>query len=435
MITLSADITVIGAGPVGCVAVLAYARRGAKVMLLEARPRNTKRLTGEWLHPPGLRILQDLGVSLSYESVNYATGIGFVVFADDGNEPIQLDYPDGAIGLSCEHNFILATLRNAVVDCVGIDFITDARVTLIQGQQLTFQHHQQGEATILTEGIIGADGRSSIACKALGIPHQPKPVSYMAGVLLEDVELPFEGFGHVFLGGIGPALVYRIGDNRVRMCLDVPLDFPKKSAHLHLWDAYSPILSSQLLEAFRQALERDRVQWVVNQYSSRTHYGRPGLALIGDATGYFHPITATGMTIGFMDVKCLARSKSFKNYQYQRKLGTYVPEMLAMTLYEVFCRNDESAVAIRRAIYQMWRQEPQECDRTMNLLSGAQTNILHFGKSFFKGLAIAVKSVFKDNVSVANCQQIIPSLVALSLWLRLPIVIALSRFYKHRKEA
>ena len=88
--------------------------------------------------------------------------------------------------------------------------------------------------------------------------------------------------------------------------------------------------------------------------------------------------------IGFMDVECLVRSKSFGNYQYQRKFGTYVPEMLAMTLHEVFCRNDESAVAIRRAIYQMWRQEPQECVRTMNLLSGAQTNVLHFSESFLK---------------------------------------------------
>ena len=430
MTTLFPDIVVIGAGSVGCVTALAYARTGAKVTLLEARPNNTERLAGEWLHPPSLQILKDLGVSLSCESINYATGLGFVVFTDDGNEPIQLNYPSGAIGLSCEHNLILATLRKAVVDFVDIDFITNALVTQIQGQQLTFQHYK-GETTIIAKGIVGADGRSSLARKALGIPHKPKLVSYMAGVLLEDVELPFEGYGHVLLGGLGPTLVYRIGDNRVRMCLDVPLDFPKKSANL--WDAYSPILPSQLLGAFGKALEKNRVQWVANRYSSRTDYGRPGLALVGDATGYFHPITASGMTIGFMDVECLIRSKSFENYQCQRKFQTYVPEMLAMTLHELFRRDDESAVAIRRAIYQMWRQEPHECDRTMNLLSGAQTNVLHFGKSFLKGLAIAVKFVFKDNVSTSRWRHLILSLVALSLWLRSPIVIALSRFYKHKR--
>ena len=431
MITLSFDVAVIGAGPVGCVTALAYARSGAKVMLLEARPHNRGRLSGEWLHPPSLQILEDLGVSLPYESINYATGIGFVVFADDDNEPIRLNYPNGAIGLSCEHNLILSILRKAVVDCVDIDFITNALVTQIQGQQLTFRHYQQGETTIFVKEIVGADGRSSIACKALGIPHKPKLVSYMAGVLLEDVELPFEGYGHVLLGGLGPILVYRIADNYVRVCLDVPLNFQKKC--VDLLDDYTAILPSQLQGAFRKALEKNRVQRVANQYSPRTHYGRPGLTLVGDAAGYFHPITATGMTIGFMDAVCLVRSKSFENYQCQRKFQTYVPEMLAMTLRKVFCRNDESAVAIRRAIYQMWRQEPQECDRTMNLLSGAQTNILHFSKSFLKGLAIAVKFVLKDNVSAGKWRHLILSLIALSLWLRSPIVIALSRFCKYRR--
>ena len=427
MTTSSPELTVIGAGPVGCVTALTYARSGAKVTLLEARPHNTKRLAGEWLHPPALQILKDLNVSLSYESVSYATGIGFVVFADDGNEPIQLRYPKDARGLSCEHDLILSTLRKAVVNCADIDFV-NAKVTQIQGQQLTFQHQQQEETTILAEGIVGADGRFSMVCQALGIPHQPEIVSYMAGVLLEDVELPFEGFGHVFLGGLGPILVYRIGDNKVRMCLDVPQNFPKKLTYL--WNAYSPILPLPLLEAFRKALLQNRVQWVANQYSPRTHYGRPGLALVGDAAGYFHPITATGMTIGFMDAECLVRSQSFQNYQRQRKFGTYVPEMLAMTLHEVFYRNDKSAVAIRRAIYKMWRQEPKECDRTMNLLSGAQTNILHFCESFFKGLAITIKYTFKDNMSVDKWQYIAPSLIALSLWLRLPIFCTLFRFYK-----
>jgi 2-polyprenyl-6-methoxyphenol hydroxylase-like FAD-dependent oxidoreductase len=379
-----------------------------------------------------LQILENLGVSLSYKSINYSTGMGFVVFADDGNEPIQLDYPNGAMGFSCEHHLIVSTLRKAVVDCAGIDFITNALVTQIRGQQLTFQHYQQGETTILTEMIVGADGRSSLARKALGIPHKPKLVSRMAWVLLEDVELPFEGFGHVFLGGLGPTLVYRIGDNRVRMCIDVPPNFAKKSANL--WDAYNPILPLQLLGAFRKTLENNRVQWVANRYSSRTCYGCPGIVLVGDAAGYFHPITATGMTIGFMDAECLVRSKSFKDYQRQRNFGTYVPEMLAMTLHQVFCRDDESAVAIRRAIYQMWRQEPQECVRTMNLLSGAQTNILHFGESFLKGLAIAVKFILKDNLSAGKWRHLIQSLAALSLWLRSPTVIALSRFYKHQKH-
>ncbi len=48
------DVGVIGGGPVGCVAALEFARRGASVLLLEANPRASQRLAGEWLHPPAL---------------------------------------------------------------------------------------------------------------------------------------------------------------------------------------------------------------------------------------------------------------------------------------------------------------------------------------------------------------------------------------------
>ena len=427
--TLYPDVAVIGAGPVGCVTAVALAHRGAKVMLLEAQPQKKKRLAGEWLHPPSLKVLERLGILLAFETVNYATGLGFVVFTDDGTEPIPLHYPNRAMGISCEHNRIVSTMRKAAADCEGVDYIPNARVMQIQGRQLTFKDRQRGEnLTISSPLIVGADGRSSVARKALGITDNPKLISYIAGVLLEDVELPFEGFGHLFLGGPGPALVYRIGDNQIRICLDVPLGFPKKP--VDLWDAYSPILPSGLLARFRQILEKEQVAWVANNYSSRIHYGRKGLALVGDATGYFHPMTATGMTVGFIDAECLVRSKSFNEYQSQRSWGTYVPEMLATTLYEVFCRDDESAVAIRRAIYKMWRQDPKERIRTMHLLSGAQTNIVHFTGSFGKGLAIAVKFVIKENVSKGQWLHLLKVLGDLAQWLRSPIVIALSRLYK-----
>ncbi|MBC6472101.1 MAG: FAD-dependent oxidoreductase [Hormoscilla sp. GM102CHS1] len=427
---VSPDVAVIGAGPVGCVTALAFARRGAKVTLLEAQPNNKKRLAGEWLHPPALEVLERLGVSLSPDTVNYDTGLGFVVFPDDGSKPIRLEYPSGAKGLSCEHNSIVSTLREAASDRKEIDFISHARVTRIQGQQLSVESFQQGDPfTVVADRIVGADGRASIARKAMGISHNPQPISYMAGVLLENVKLPFEGFGHVLLGGVGPALIYRIGENKVRMCLDVPLNVPKKLANL--WDAYRSIIPSELLEAFRQALAENRVVWVANQHSSRTYYGRPGLSLVGDATGYFHPMTATGMTVGFMDAERLVESHSFKDYQNQRNFGTYVPEMLATTLYQVFCRDDESAVAIRRAIYQMWREDPTECFRTMHLLSGAQTNIFHFTGSFIKGLAMAVKSVFENNIATGQWLNLLRVSLAFAQWLRLPMTIAVSRFWKN----
>jgi len=58
----SPDVAVIGGGPVGCVTALAFARKGAKVLLLEGNPRSAHRLAGECLHPPGVGVLEKLGL-------------------------------------------------------------------------------------------------------------------------------------------------------------------------------------------------------------------------------------------------------------------------------------------------------------------------------------------------------------------------------------
>src|SRR5947208_593223 len=72
-------------------------------------------------------------------------------------------------------------------------------------------------------------------------------LSYMAGVELRGVELPREGFGHVVIGGPGPALLYRIGDDRVRACLDVPLAFGGAARTLQfLWDGFAPAFPPHL---------------------------------------------------------------------------------------------------------------------------------------------------------------------------------------------
>ncbi len=58
------DVAVIGGGPVGMVAALAHAHRGARVLVLEANPAASQRLAGEWLHPPARLALEQLGVDL-----------------------------------------------------------------------------------------------------------------------------------------------------------------------------------------------------------------------------------------------------------------------------------------------------------------------------------------------------------------------------------
>lgn len=422
----SLDVVVIGAGPVGCVTALNYAQQGVQVLLLEACSQVKRRFAGEWLHPPAVEILQALGVDLYSNERSYPTGKGFVVFPGDGTEPIQLHYPDGEIGFSGEHYALLTRLRDAAIAHGNIQLLDQARILHIEPQNITFEDRNLGSLhNLCVPLIIGADGRASSVRKALGISVQGTTLSYMAGMLLKDVELPFEGFGHVMLGGAGPILMYRIGVNLVRLCLDVPATSPRNAEIL--WADYHTVLPSTLHLAFQQALDRNEISWVSNQFCPRIHYGRPGVALVGDATGYFHPLTATGMTIGFLDSVCLLHSQRFNQYRKTRTVATYVPELLATLLYDVFTQQDESAIALRQAIYHLWRKDPGECRRTMQLLSGAKTNLVFFGCSFAKGLVLAMKAVLSQKISKRQWNQLLPALLALGQWLAIPIRLILQR--------
>ena len=382
------DVAVVGAGPVGCVTAVSLARAGARVVLLEAEPSAGTRLAGEWLHPSALDVLHRLGAS----PAGAHEGCGFVVFPDDGGPPVTLPYPEGS-GLSCEHSQLVATLRAAAVSEPGVRLLTHARVAGLDGERLLVRS-SAGPLSLLVDRVVGADGRSSLVRRLAGIPNGRTVVSHTAGLTLEGVELPFEGYGHVVLGGPGPVLLYRIGEDRVRACLDVPHPLPRaKDAARQLAMAYGDALPAGLLPAFLAALQNGPVQWASNQFRTRrrpAHYGRGRTALVGDAVGHFHPLTTVGLALGFADAECLARSGSLRSYRRERVSRSCVPELLSELLYDAFTRRDEGTVALRRAIYRLWRSDAAERERTMRLLATDETRLWPFCASFLSVLGVAV---------------------------------------------
>jgi flavin-dependent dehydrogenase len=249
--------------------------------------------------------------------------------------------------------------------------------------------------------IVGADGRSSLVRRWLGLDGDRTVVSSTAGLRLDDAELPFEGFGHLVLRGPGPAFIYRIGPRHIRACLDVPAchgtrDDPTR----YLWQEYGPALPEALRPAFRRALETRPIAWAANQFRPRSFYGRDGLALVGDAVGSFHPLTAVGLTLGFLDGECLARSRTVETYRQERSARSHVPELMATVLYEALAVPDRGARALRRALYVMLRADSRERSRTMRLLAAEDTGLGSFSRPFLKVVARAAERVVKDMASV-----------------------------------
>lgn len=384
MLSSSVDVVVVGAGPVGCVAALAHARRGKRVALFEANP-GTRRLAGEWLHPAAVELLNEWNIPLPAGASRDAAR-GFVVYPDDGSAPIPLPYPDAGRGLTCEHHVLVQWLRNIAAHAPGIALRTGVQVSRID-EQTVFYRDGGTERTIAAPLIVGADGRGSLVRRSLGLPDGREPISMMASVRLTGVNLPFEGFGHVCLGGPGPVVITRIGPDAVRICLDVPpnsdADF-RKPATLH--ERYRNAVPEPLRNAFERAMKTETLDWAANQCRARIEFGRPGLALVGDAAGHCHPLTATGMTTGFLDAEKLAACRSHDEYKQHRLARSLGPELLAEGLYRLFTRTDPASHALRQSVYETWRTNAAECARTMRLLAGDDVGLFSFGRSFLSAV-------------------------------------------------
>ena len=182
-------------------------------------------------------------------------GQGFVVFPEDGSEPIVLPYPGGARGIACDHEVLVARLHEAVGNEPGIDFLVNARVRQVEDDGVVFTRDGSSER-LAADRIVGADGRSSAVRRSLGLPMRRRACSRMVGVTLEGVSLEPAGYGNVILGGPGPILGYPLGEHCARIVVDVPLEQWTTSRDRIglLAESYARVLPEALRPAFLSAL-------------------------------------------------------------------------------------------------------------------------------------------------------------------------------------
>ena len=427
------DVLVVGAGPAGCVTAMAHAQRGAKVLLLEAEPAAAGRFAGEWLHTAGVDVLDALRLG-HLESARARSGYGFVIVPDDGGAPIEMPYRRG-VALTGEHRALVGALREAAQGHADIEVCVGLRAVKIDGHSVRLEAKKTGGSYEVSAGrIVGADGRRSTVRRSMGLPDQSDVISSMAAVELRDVALPTEGFGHLFLGGPGPALFYRISDDAIRGCLDVPLACGAEARTRNfLWEGFAPALPGPLRDALRDSFERDSTVWAVNRFRPRSVFGRGHVALVGDAVGHVHPMTAAGMTLGLLDGYTLAQSDSIEEYANRRR--SYVPELLSNALYHCFRREDESATTLRRALLATLRSDRAERLRTMDILASADTRRRTFGTAFLRVAAQAMGTMVTETTSTGNLRRLPKTVAGLVEWMQWPAALAVPSMLDRRVRA
>jgi 2-polyprenyl-6-methoxyphenol hydroxylase-like FAD-dependent oxidoreductase len=406
----SYDAVVIGAGPAGCVTAASFAARGASVLLVESNPKAARRFAGEWIHPEGVRILNDYRLLEGLD--RGIRGRGFAVFPNDGLGPIRLDYPVGASGMSCEHETFVMHLRRRVTESSRVDYVEGVRAQPVDGEVVKLLIRGEESKRVHTGRVVVASGRSSRGDSSNGTRGDQVSLSLMAGLIVTNSELPFDGYGHVIVGGPGPVLAYRISKDRIRLCIDVPSGIPSGvNAQEWIWESFAEVLPASLRAGFRDGLSHASLSWASIAFRPRCYQTDSGVALVGDSAGIFHPLTAMGITMSLLDAEALAESPNLGDYAARRASQSYIPELLSNAIYQAFVRNDAGSIAIRESIFSTWRSSPAHRSRTMNLLGAASTGRADFVRAFSRVAFRAGVGAFRSEPS---------SVGDLVSWLRWP---------------
>jgi 2-polyprenyl-6-methoxyphenol hydroxylase-like FAD-dependent oxidoreductase len=273
--------------------------------------------------------------------------------------------------------------------------------------------------TLTCDTIIAADGKGSTVRKLAGIADDRETIGFTAGVEVRDATLPAPTYAHVILGAWGPVLAYPIlrnedGSISTRITFDLPRDLPAKGEAIkqHLLRAYVPFLPMPLSQEVAAAIvaHEGPLEMAPTVNLPARQAVLPGLALIGDAAGCSHPITASGMTMGLRDAETLGQQAARRRFapahepwldagalrRYRDVHDRYVPtrQALADAIYEAFRGEQEGPRAIRRALFDYWASGETARRRSMALLSCVEARPSVFLTEYLKTARWALEGSF-----------------------------------------
>lgn len=302
-----AEVVVVGAGPAGSAVAAELASRGRDVLLLDRASFPRAKACGECLNPGAAAALERLGLLAPVLETQVRSLKGWTL-ATRGGRRVFARFPAGLRALGVDRRSLDATLLGCAI-ARGVRFMGGCRVVEVDPGGARRRARVRGIAadgtpfTITGSILVGADGlRSAVArgTRAVRAPAEPRKASLtwrLAG------RGPEPDRGRLYLGdGLTVGLA--------------PVPNPRLSANgPDLWNATVVVASARDRAALRKDGEAflDRGMdvlgpgwiggfelvdgpWASGPFSWPARGAVVGrTVLVGDAAGYYDPLTGQGM--------------------------------------------------------------------------------------------------------------------------------------------
>lgn len=363
------DVITVGGGLAAGALATRLARAGQRVLVLEGARTFRDRVRGEWLAPWGVGELRELGV---YDALEAAGAHELPSLIGRGGKARRQGEAEGDTPVTFYHPRMQRSLLEAA-RAAGADVITGARVRSVEpGTPAQVSVEIAGVLRRVTARlIVGADGRNSLARKALG----QQPIVHRCGRLLAGARVSgvrgdeSEGYFIIRDDGLGLASVFPQGGGVARVYVfkdgvdGSTFTGPRGFANFIELAVESGVPREVLAEA---RLVGPLASFVADDSYLDSPIGE-GVVLIGDAAGISDPTWGQGMALAFRDARVLAE-ELLDASDWRRALLRYAQRhdqhfraivTAENWLAEIFLVPGEEAAARRIGVMKHWAKHPE----------------------------------------------------------------------------
>ncbi|KAL4616987.1 squalene monooxygenase [Arapaima gigas] len=410
-----ADVIIVGAGVLGSAMAAVLGRDGRRVTVVERDLREPDRIVGELLQPGGYRALKDLGLESSVEGLDAHVVNGYVIHDLESRTEVEIPYPqeDNVVqgGRAFHHGRFIMGLRRAAMAEPNVKLIEGTVTNLVEHDGgitgIEYRVKETGEEIYAPLTVV-ADGCFSKFRKSL-VSDKVKISSHFVGCIMKDSPQFKPHHAELVLANPSPVLIYQISSSETRVLVDIRGEMPRNLTE-YMEEKICPQLPEHIKEPFLIALQNDRLRTMPASFLPPSPINKAGVLLLGDAYNMRHPLTGGGMSVVLNDVKIWrellrnipdlydedAMKQAKKTFHWERKSShSFVVNVLAQALYELFAATDSSLQQLRKACFHYFKLGGKCISGPVGLLSVLTPKPMTLIGHFFAVALYAIYFSFK----------------------------------------